>query len=105
VIVIKQLLARNYFRGRNPIGKHLVFPGPMLNGKPLEIVGVVQNAKYDSLDQDFVATAYIPLAQAGRVDEETTFEIRTAVKPASPIPAVRDAMAGVNKSDRCNSPR
>jgi ABC-type antimicrobial peptide transport system permease subunit len=71
---------------------------PLANGKPLEIVGVVQNAKYDSLDQDFVATGYIPLAQAVMVGEETAFEIRTAITPGALIPAVRDAMAGVNKS-------
>jgi MacB-like periplasmic core domain len=63
VIVINQLLAQTYFPGQNPIGRQLMVPG-VFNGAPLEIVGVVQNAKYDSLDQDFVATAYIPLAQA-----------------------------------------
>jgi putative ABC transport system permease protein len=98
VIVINQLLAQTYFPGQNPIGKHLMFPGPMFNGKPLEIIGVVQNAKYDSLDQDFVATAYIPLAQAGMVRAETAFELRAAMKPDAVIPAVRDAMASVNKS-------
>ncbi|MGB6484637.1 MAG: ABC transporter permease [Candidatus Acidiferrales bacterium] len=97
VIVINQLLAQTYFHGQNPIGKHLMFPGPMFNGKPLEIIGVVQNAKYDSLDQDFLATAYIPLAQAGRVGEETAFEIRTAITPGALIPAVRDAMGSVSK--------
>ena len=98
VIVINQLLAETYFPGQNPIGKHLLFQGAMFRGTPLEIVGVVQNAKYDSLDQDFVATAYIPLAQAGMVREETTFELRTATKPNAVIPAVREAMASVNKS-------
>jgi putative ABC transport system permease protein len=98
VTIINQLLAQTYFPGQNPIGKHLMFPGRMFNGKPLEIVGVVQNAKYDSLDQDFLATAYIPLAQAGYVAEETAFEIRTAMTPGALIPVVHDAMAGVNKS-------
>jgi putative ABC transport system permease protein len=97
VIVINELLAQTYFPGQNSIGKHLTFPGVMFNGAPLEIVGVVQNAKYDSLDQDFVATAYIPLAQAGRVAEETAFEIRTAMAPGALIPAVRDAIGNVNK--------
>jgi putative ABC transport system permease protein len=99
VTVINQLLAQTYFRGQNPIGKHLMFPGTGdFNSEPLEIIGVVQNAKYDSLNQDFLATAYIPLAQAADVREETAFEIRTAMKPGALIPAVRDAMASVNKS-------
>jgi putative ABC transport system permease protein len=59
---------------------------------------VVQNAKRDSLDQDFLSTAYVPLAQIHRVREDTTFEIRTATTPGALIPAVRDAMASINKS-------
>ena len=98
VVIVNQLLANTYFSGRNPIGKYLSFDDKqMFGGRSLEIVGVVQNAKYKALDQDFLATAYIPLAQAGRVDEETAFEIRTAMTPGALIPAVRDAMASVNK--------
>jgi ABC-type antimicrobial peptide transport system permease subunit len=37
------------------------------------------------------------LAQAGQLDEETAFEIRTAMTPGALIPAVRDAMDSVNK--------
>jgi putative ABC transport system permease protein len=98
VIVINQLLAETYFPKQNPIGKHLVFAsGRMFGAAPLEIVGVVQNAKYLSLGEDFTATAYIPLAQAGYVAEKTAFEIRTGMTPGALIPAVRDAMGGVNK--------
>lgn len=99
VVVINQLLAQTYFPGQNPIGKHLVFGDKETFGNaPLEIIGVVQNAKYDSLDQDFLSTAYVPLAQIGAVGEETAFEIRTAVTPNALIPAVRDAVASVNQS-------
>lgn len=69
----------------------------MVSLQPIEIIGIVQNAKYDSLDQDFQPTAYFPLAQIGDVAEDSAFEIRTAVKPASLIPAVRDSIASVNK--------
>jgi putative ABC transport system permease protein len=99
VAVVNQLFVKTYFPGQYPVGKHISFHGEeMFRGQPLEIVGVVQNAKYDSLDQEFLATAYIPLAQAGSVGEETAFEVRTAVSPEALIPAVRDAMASVNKS-------
>ena len=98
VAVINQLLARTYFRGQNPIGKHLLFNEKgTLSLQPIEIIGVVQNAKYDSLDQDFQPTAYFPLAQIGSVGEDSAFEIRTSVKPASLIPVVRDALASINK--------
>src|SRR5690348_8568918 len=98
VVVINQLLANTYFRGQDPIGKHIQLGGPEIGDKPLEIIGVVQNAKRDSLDQDFLPTAYVPLAQIHSMREDTTFEIRTSTTPGALIPAVRDAMAGVNKS-------
>jgi putative ABC transport system permease protein len=98
VTVINDLLARTYFPAQNPIGKHLRFDDKRrFNSQPLEIIGVVKDSKYDSLDQDFLATAYVPLAQIGGVAEDSAFEIRTAMNPATVIPAVRDAMASVNK--------
>jgi putative ABC transport system permease protein len=98
VVVINQLLANTYFRGQDPIGKHIQLGGPEIGDRPLEIIGVVQNAKRDSLNQDFLSTAYVPLAQIHNLREDTTFEIRTAAPPGALIPAVRDAMASVNKS-------
>src|SRR5579864_958213 len=98
VVVINQLLANTYFRGQDPIGKHIQLGGPEIGDKPLEIIGVVQNAKRDSLDQDFLSTAYVPLAQIHSLREDTTFEIRTATTPGALIPAVREAMASANKS-------
>jgi FtsX-like permease family len=88
----------SHFRGQDAIGKHIQLGGPKIGDKPLEIIGVVQNAKRDSLDQDFLSTAYVPLAQIHDLREDTTFEIRTATTPGALIPAVRNAMAGVNKS-------
>ena len=98
VIIVNQLLARTYFPGQNPVGKHLLANSRgMLSTQPMEIIGVVQDAKYTSLREDFQPEAYFPLAQIGGVGEGTTFEIRTAMAPSALIPAVRDAMGSVNK--------
>jgi ABC-type antimicrobial peptide transport system permease subunit len=42
--------------------------------------------------------AYVPLAQMKGIPEESSFEIRSGVNPTSLIPAVRDAIGGINKS-------
>ena len=101
VVVINQLLAQTYFSGQNPIGQHILFDtqpmATIVGATPIEIIGVVRNAKYESLSEDFQPTAYFPLAQIGAVAVRTTFEIRTTVTPTSLMPAVRDAMASVNK--------
>lgn len=68
-----------------------------LRGKSMEIVGVVQDAKYDDLREDFLPTIYFPLPQMAEVSESSTFEIRTASNPSALASAVRDAMGSVNK--------
>ena len=58
------------------------------SAEPLEIIGVVQNAMYDSLNQDFPPSAYFPLAQISAFNipsllVKSTFEIRTDGNPTS----------------------
>jgi ABC-type antimicrobial peptide transport system permease subunit len=69
----------------------------MLAGKPIQIIGVVKDAKYVSLREPFLPTAYIPLAQIVTLPEDSAFEIRTTVDPTSVIPAVRDNIASISK--------
>ena len=104
VVVVNQLLARRYFGNDSPIGQHLragtaaSATDEMLR-QPMEIIGVVQDAKYTSLNEDPMPEAYFPLSQVQKnINEDTAFEIRTAMLPSALIPAVRDAMAGVNKA-------
>ena len=102
VVIVNQLLARRYFGSQSPIGEHLlVGSGGTLTlrmlRQPMEIIGVVQNSKYSSLDEDFMPEAYFPLSQIQQnVAENTAFEIRTAMTPGALIPALRDAMGSVN---------
>jgi len=104
VVIINELLARRYLGGQSPIGEHLLAgsggsgTSSMLR-QPMEIIGVVQDSKYSSLEEAFMPEAYFPLSQIRQnVAESTTFEIRTAMTPGALIPAVRDAMGSVNKS-------
>ena len=97
VVIINQLLARRYFGSQSPIGEHLQEGSEGMLRQPMEIIGVVQDAKYTSLREDFQPEAYFPLSQIQKnVGEDSTFEIRTAMTPGALIPAVRDTMAGVN---------
>ena len=103
VVIVNQLLARRYFGSQSPIGEHLQAGSGgtgtfrMLR-QPMEIIGVLQNSKYSSLDEDFMPEAYFPLLQIQQnVAENTAFEIRTAMTPGALISAVRDAMGSVNK--------
>jgi putative ABC transport system permease protein len=103
VVIVNQLLARRYFGGQSPIGEHLLAGAvgsetSKLLRQPMEIIGVVQDSKYNSLDEDFMPEAYFPLSQIQRdVAENTAFEIRTAMTPGALVPAVREALGSVSK--------
>jgi putative ABC transport system permease protein len=59
VVIINQALAEKYFSGRDPIGRVLLFGG----SKRHEIVGVVADARYRSVERAADPTFYLPLEQ------------------------------------------
>ena len=99
VAIVNEALVRRFFPNQDPLEKSFRMDGPP--GTPperIQIVGVVRDSKYLSLREADVPFAYVPPAQAPFVPDDSSFEIRTAVKPASMIPAVRDAIGRENKA-------
>jgi putative ABC transport system permease protein len=98
VAIINQTLAGRFFAGTNPIGKTFRIDdiGGQA-GEPIEVVGIVKDAKYESVREDTLPTAFFPVAQAPEHGDEETFELRTAVPPSSLIGPVNTAIAQVNK--------
>jgi predicted permease len=99
VAIVNQTLARKFFPGLSPVGKYLRHD-PMKPGQPSPtflIVGIVKDAKYESLREETYATAFFPIAQIPEHAEEQTFEIRSQPQPAVLIPAIQEAVASVNK--------
>src|SRR5882762_7727639 len=56
-----------------------------------EIVGVVRDAKYNSLRREIHAMMYTPQSEGG-----ASFELRTAADPRAILPAIREVVAQVN---------
>lgn len=50
VIVISESLARRYFHGANPVGRHMAPSGPDNHNPWMQIAGVVRDVKYTGLD-------------------------------------------------------
>jgi len=99
VAIVNQSVANRFFPGANPIGKFFrVDPEPGKPAVPIQIVGLVKDAKYDSLRETNSATAYFPVTQVPEHAEAQTFELRTAIPPAELMTAVQEAAAAVNKS-------
>jgi predicted permease len=89
VAVVNETFARYYFGDEDPIGRR--FGRDSNDSGRIEIVGVVKDAKYNSLREPAPRTFYIPYRQDSTSWRETTFQIRTAADPTNVIAAVRQA--------------
>jgi putative ABC transport system permease protein len=97
VAIINEATARQFFGKNNPLGHVFRTDKGKEWGSPFEIVGVVRNAKYNSLREAPPMTAYIPLAQMdGGPDMFPNFEVRTGGSPLQLIASAKQEIAVVN---------
>ncbi|MBS1855205.1 MAG: ABC transporter permease [Acidobacteria bacterium] len=96
VAVINQALACRFFPGLNPVGRTYRAEGPArILEPPVEIIGVVKDAKYESVREDTYATVFRPISQMPEFGA-STFEVRTPLPESVMAKAIRGAVAGVN---------
>jgi predicted permease len=88
VAIINQAMARDFFPNENPIGKRFSIIGQ--TDQPIEIVGVVKDAKYQTLRERAPRTFYLPFFQQ-LGNSVTTFELRTFIQPAGLAETIRRA--------------
>ncbi len=94
VAIVNQTMAKRYFAGQNPIGKrYRVEEGNKLS-EPVEIIGIVKDAKYGTLREDILPTGYVPVSQE-KAFTSRTFELRAAV-PLALVPSVKSAVAQID---------
>ncbi len=93
VVIINQMLARQYFPGEDPIGKKI--GDTELSPKSIsEIVGVVEDIKDGSLDSQIWPAVYYPFEQS--TDTYFSLVIRTSQAEQSILPT---AVAAVHEID------
>jgi putative ABC transport system permease protein len=98
VAVVNQVLAHRFFPGLNPLGKTFrIYDGMGKPGPPIEVVGIVRDAKYGDMREQVPPTAFFPAIQIPENAEQENFELRTALRPSSLAPTVQAAVAEVNK--------
>jgi predicted permease len=99
VAIINQTLARRFFPGLNPIGG--TFQLKQISGQfgpPIEVVGLVNDAKYESIREAIHPTAFFPDTQLSPdYSEAENFEVRTVIRPSALVLSVQAAVASVNK--------
>jgi predicted permease len=97
VTIVSQSMAQKYFGAANPLGRHFRLQDGNIPSGPVEIVGIVKDAKYGSLRDEPSPFAFIPWSQGGAPGPLTGFELRTAAgAPTALISGVKSAIARVN---------
>jgi predicted permease len=85
VIIVNETLAKRAWPGQDPVGKHLALGA---SRRPLEVVGVVRDAKYRSIGERATPFFYMPSAQ--RYESPMWILMRPA--SASAIPLVQEVI-------------
>ena len=82
VVIINETFAKRYFEDKSPVGYHLGFgngPNVVLN---LEIIGVVEDAKYENLRDDVPRQVFVTYQQNDWATGMTAY-VRTSVSSES----------------------
>ena len=98
VVIVNEALAKKFFHGASPLGKYYRPVEHDSLGAPIQIVGVVKDAKYQELREEALPTAYLPLSQDSAQSPYANYVLRTAGEPSSLAPSVNAMVAEVNRS-------
>jgi putative ABC transport system permease protein len=99
VAIIDQTAARRFFPALDPVGRTFWIDGIAGQpGPPIEVVGIVRDAKYQSLREQIHPTVFFPATQAPDLLVADAFELRTAIRPTALISSVQAAVASVNSA-------
>ena len=97
VAIINEAMAREYWPGQNPVGKHIQHVGP--RDQTFEVIGTVGNTASQDLRKAPGALVYVPFVQGYLIfpwQPDITLLARTSGDPRTLIPALRSAVARVN---------
>jgi putative ABC transport system permease protein len=95
VTVINDVMAKQYWPGRDPVGLRFKLGGPGMKSPWREIVGVVRGIHQMGIDAPARAEMYLPITQVHGPDV-TYLVVRASVNPASLVPAITRAIHAVD---------
>src|SRR5262249_1429989 len=95
--IVNEAFVRRHLAGRDPIGRHVVLPGPG-RGYAAEIVGVVANSKYRTIGEEQQSAIYEAFLQRGNRDRVVHILVRTAGSPDALLVPIRRTLLGLDAS-------
>jgi predicted permease len=90
VALVNEHFARSMFPGASAIGHRFL----MTDGSPFEIIGIVENGKYDSLTEDQQSAMFFPLPEGMRGD--TSLIVRSGLPASEITPALEKTLIGID---------
>jgi predicted permease len=88
VAIVNERFARYYFGNANPIGRRIGFGGDPGTPTPIEIIGVVKDAKYTGVRDDIPRQVFFAFAQGDNPGQATIYA-RAAQDPAAAFSGAR----------------
>ncbi len=92
VIVVSRQLANRFWPGQNPIGQRARRGGA--TGPEMTVVGVVEDAKFETLGPTTSARVYVPLRQ--RYRDWQTLVVHTRGDPAAAVAQLKNAVSSAD---------
>jgi len=91
VVIINDAMARRFWPGRDPLGKAV-----QIGKKDFQVVGVVEEGRYNRLHETVQPYLFLPFTQAPSF--ECTLFVETAGDPRGVLPAILKATTAVAKN-------
>jgi predicted permease len=95
VAIISESMAQRFFPHGSPVGKHFGIGSPERNND-IEVIGVVKDAKYGVVTEQFRPMAYYPLVQSPQ--PINNFVVRFNGPADAVVPQIRQAIKQVNSN-------
>jgi predicted permease len=90
VAIVNESYAKHYFGERSPIGRHIGFGINPGTKTPIEIIGVVKDAKYTGVRDEIPRTVYFAFMEADLAGSSVMY-VRTTNRPDAAFGAIRQA--------------
>ena len=99
VALVNEAFAKTFYNGANPVGHTFrVEGGAGEADRVYQVVGLIRNTKYYELREDFLATAFFPVAQDKSPGTGTTMMARSSGRAQDIVGTIKSAVAAVNPS-------
>jgi len=95
VAVVTESMAQKFFPTGNPIGKRFGIEGRQ-STETIEVIGVVKDAKYGNLKEQFRPMAFYPYTQVP--DVLGNFVVRFSGPSSTVVPQVRETIKQINRN-------